>query len=113
MHAKKFLAAFLALSMTAVPQTTVSVFAENEKVQENNDDASKDKSEEENTEEAEKETNENADQNSDTEQDTGTVNETFLSITKKKAMWDGDSVLIELVSEYGAFDRLYIGNRPD
>ena len=113
MHAKKFLAAFLALSMTAVPQTTVSVFAENEKVQENNDDASKDKSEEENTEEAEKETNENADQNSDTEQDTGTVNETFLSITKKKAMWDGDSVLIELVSENAAFDRLYIGNRTD
>ena len=113
MHAKKFLAVFLALSMTAVPQTTVSVFAENEKVQENNDDASKDKSEEENTEETEKETNENADQKSDTEQDTDTVNETFLSITEKKAVWDGDSVLIELVSENAAFDRLYIGSRSD
>ena len=51
MHAKKFLAAFLALTMTAVPQTTVSVFAENEKVQENNDGTSEDETDEKNTEE--------------------------------------------------------------
>ena len=113
MHAKKFLAAFLALTMTAVPQTTVSVFAENEKVQENNDGTSEDETDEKNTEETEKETNQNTDQKSDTEQNTSAVNESFLSITEKKAVWEGDSVLIELVSENAAFDRLYIGNRTD
>lgn len=117
MHSKKFLAAFLALSITAAPQASVMASAENASVQENDDNAS----EKENDGESEQKTDKDADENTEkttsgeTEQkaDAAPVNEEFLQITEKKAYTEGDSILIEVVSANTAYNRLYIGNRTD
>lgn len=117
MHSKKILAAFLALSMTAVPQASVLASAENASAQEGSENTAEEQNGEESAEstaeetktEAAKDTNEAASDDSDTE----AVNEEFLQITEKKAYAEDDSILIEIVSENTAYDRLYIGNNTD
>ena len=111
MHSKKFLAAFLALSMTAAPQASVLVSAENTSAQE----SSENTPEENSTEESDESTAQEPEETDETSQDTDNtpVNEDFLQITEKKAYTEGDSILIEIVSANTAYDRLYIGNRTD
>ena len=106
MHSKKFLAAFLALSMTAAPQASVLASAENASAQESSENTPQESTDGESDENVAEETKE-----AETEQDAAPVNEEFLQITEKKAYAEDDSILIEIVSANTAYDRLYIGNR--
>lgn len=108
MHSKKFLAAFLALSMTAAPQASVLASAENASAQESSENTPQESTDGESDENVAEETKE-----AETEQDAAPVNEEFLQITEKKAYAEDDSILIEIVSANTAYDRLYIGNRTD
>lgn len=114
MHSKKFLAAFLALSITAAPQASVMASAENASTQESSENSSGE-SDENTAQETEKtESTEEAD-TGETEQNTddASAGEEFLQITDKKAYAEDDSILIEVVSANTAYNRLYIGNRTD
>lgn len=113
MQAKKVLAVFLALSMTAAPQISVSASAENEAVQENSDTTPEKETTEESGTAENEETKETASEDAEQDADSAPVNEEFLQITEKKAFTEGDSILIELVSANTAYNRLYIGNRTD
>lgn len=113
MQAKKVLAVFLALSMTAAPQISVSASAENEAVQENSDTTPEKETTEESGIAENEETKETASEDAEQDADSAPVNEEFLQITEKKAFTEGDSILIELVSANTAYNRLYIGNRTD
>lgn len=117
MHSKKFLAAFLALSITAAPQASVLASAENASAQESSENTAEEESGTETGENITKETSENTKKTAvdETGQNAETVpvNEEFLQITEKKAYTEDDSILIEIVSANTAYDRLYIGNRTD
>ena len=108
MHSKKFLAAFLALSITAAPQASVMASAENASAQESSEDSSGES--DENTAQETEETDAG-----ETEQNTDDVSsgEEFLQITDKKAYAEDDSILIEIVSANTTYNRVYIGNRTD
>lgn len=113
MQAKKVLAVFLALSMTAAPQISVSASAENEAVQENSDTTPEKETTEESGTAENEETKKTASEDTEQDADSAPVNEEFLQITEKKAFTEGDSILIELVSANTVYNRLYIGNRTD
>ena len=121
MHSKKFLAAFLALSITAVPQASVLASAENASTQESSENSTEKKSDEGSGENADEETKkettddskEEASEGVEQNEDTAPINEEFLQITEKKAYTEEDSILIEIVSANTAYNRLYIGNRTD
>ena len=87
MQAKKFLATLLAVTMTAAPTVPYPVSAAETEVHGEND-----RQVQEEEQSAEETT-----QTEDTEQEIQ-LNEEFLQILSKTAVWDGDSVLIDVVS---------------
>ena len=85
MQAKKFLATLLAVTMTATPTVPYPVSAAETEVHGEND-----RQVQEEEQSAEETT-----QTEDTEQEIQ-LNEEFLQILSKTAVWDGDSVLIDV-----------------
>ena len=102
MQAKKFLATLLAVTMTAAPTVPYPVSAAETEVHGEND-----RQVQEEEQSAEETT-----QTEDTEQEIQ-LNEEFLQILSKTAVWDGDSVLIDVVSANTEYNKLYIGSRTD
>ena len=105
MQAKKFLATLLAVTMTAAPTVPYPVSAAETEVHGEND---RQVQEEEQSAEETTQT----ESTEDTEQEIQ-LNEEFLQILSKTAVWDGDSVLIDVVSANTEYNKLYIGNRTD
>ena len=91
MQAKKFLATLLAVTMTAAPTVPYPVSAAETEVHGENDRQVQE--EEQSTEETTQ-----TESTEDTEQEIQ-LNEEFLQILSKTAVWDGDSILIDVVTQ--------------
>ncbi len=94
MQAKKFLATLLAVTMSVGPAVSFQVSAADTEMHGSDESGTQDESEDQNTEDVQ-------------------LNEEFLQIVSKTAVWDGDSILIDVVSANTEYDKLYIGSRTD